>query len=152
MTPEQLCEFEQRRLEMMRKHVATDPALRRVRRQRHWMTIKSIFASAIVVAVALMLLKAFVIAYEGEQGYARLVGPIIETQDEDSYIGIALKPDPVTTEVADFMSSFVPRRGIQEPPARPTPLEQQNDAQAAPELAPELQSEPERLFPALSTD
>ncbi len=152
MTPEQLCEFEQRRLEMMRKHMANDPDMRRLRRKRYLMVMKSLLTSAVVMAVVLMLIKAFIMTYEGQAGYARLIEPYVETRDDASLISTALRPDPVSAKVAGFMSSFVPRRDIQEISIRPARAEPQQEAGAAPEAAPEPQPEPERLFPAPSTN
>ncbi len=106
---EQRCEFEQRRLAVMRKHLANDPKLKVIRRKRKLSVFASVIGSFIVIGVAMVLLKAFVIAHEGQQGYARIVAPALQGQADGSVMHLLLRPDPVSTDMAAVIAPILPR-------------------------------------------
>ena len=106
---EQKCEFEQRRLAVMRKHLANDPKLKAVLRKRKRSLFASVIGSLVVIGVVMVLIKGFMIAHEGSQGYARLIAPALQGQAEGSVLGLMLRPDPVSTELAAIIAPILPR-------------------------------------------
>lgn len=109
MSEEQKCEFEQRRLAVIRKHIEHDPKLRAVRRKHRQSVLLSVVGSFVVLGVALVLIKGFVIAHEGPQGYARMIAPTLQRQPQDSVIDLMLRPDPASTAIAATLAPVLQR-------------------------------------------
>lgn len=103
MTNEQKAEFEQRRLKVMRAYVKNDPKLRQFRRKRKRAVAASVLGSLVALGVALVLIKSFILAMEGQDGYARMVAPMMEGQSEGAVVARALGPDPVSAEIAALL-------------------------------------------------
>lgn len=114
-TNQQKCDFEQRRLAVMRKHLASDPKLKLIRRKRKRAVLASVVGSFVVMGVVMVLIKAFVIALEGPQAYTRMIAPVLQGQAEGSVIEMVLRPDPVSTELAAVLAPILPR---QTPPSQ----------------------------------
>lgn len=160
MISEQHRQFEERRLEVMRKYTANSPELRKLRRRRYRMMFTSFLGSVVVTMVVLALLKSFLMAYEGQAGYARLITPFVEAHDADSIVGMALLPDPVTTAVSAAIAPILPRKSAFDAPARPiiseqlftqpAGIENESATMAEPDSSP--RPEPDRLFPSPSAD
>lgn len=136
MTREQKTEFEQRRLAVMRAHVRNNPALRRYRRARGFRVARSVLGSFVVFGVMLLVIKSFIIAFEGPEAYAAMVSPLLEGQSEGAVLGRALGPDPLSTGIAAAVSPLFPEKPIPEATeALQLPL-----TLSLPEAAPSLQA------------
>ncbi len=108
MTPDQKCEFEQRRIEVQRKHLANDPKLRAMRRKRKLSIAFSVTGSVIAVAFAMVLLKSFVLAHHGPRDYAQIVAPMLEGRADSSLAARLFGIDPVSAEIAGLLRPLLP--------------------------------------------
>ena len=100
MTEAQRAEFEQRRLAIMAASIKKDPKHRQYTRKRRLSVTASILGSFVVFAVVLLLLKSFILALEGQEGYTQMVAPIVQNQPEGGMITLAVAPDPVSMGIA----------------------------------------------------
>ena len=110
MTDEQRRQFAQRRQQVQRKHVENDPKIRAMRRQRRRARFGAVLGSVFAFAVAMLLIKSFVLAMHGPREFARMVAPVLEGQTADSVPSRLLGPDPVSTEIAAMLQPLLPQR------------------------------------------
>ena len=103
MTIEQKCEFEQRCMEVHRKHLANDPKFRAMRRKRRLGILVSVTGSMLGVAFAMVLLKSFVLAHHGPRDYAQIVAPMLEGRADSSLAARLFGIDPVSAEIAALL-------------------------------------------------
>ena len=123
MTEEQKTEFEQRRLAVMRAHVRNDPKHRKFRRKRRLAMARSVLGSIVALGVALVLIKSFILALEGQGAYARMVAPMLERQAEGSILARALGPDPASSQIAAMVRPLLrDRASTQSAERAPAPL------------------------------
>lgn len=123
MTEEQKAEFEQRRLAVMRAHVRNDPKHRTFRRKRRLAMVRSVLGSLVALGVALLLIKSFILALEGQGAYARMVAPMLEGQAEGSILARALGPDPASSQIAAMVRPLLrDRASTQSAERAPAPL------------------------------
>lgn len=108
MQTSQRNEFEQRRSALMRKHIENDPKLRAVRRKRRLSVVFSVAGSLVTIAVVTLLIKSFLLAVHGPQGYAQMVAPVLYGQDHDSFAVQLLGVDPLSTEISAFLRPMLP--------------------------------------------
>jgi len=136
MTSEQRLEFEQRRLAVMRTHVQDNPVLRRHHRTRRLAVARSVLGSFIVFGAVLLLIKSFIIAFEGPEEYADMVAPLLAGQSDGAVLARAVGPDPLSTGIAAVVSPLLPDRAMTESTlAVQAPL-----TLPSPEAAPSLQA------------
>jgi hypothetical protein len=131
MSVDQRTEFEERRLQLMRKHFESGPLAKAYYRKRRRNILGGFLGSMVLLMLGLLLLKSFMIAYEGQAGYARIVAPALAGQAENGLAVQLLGPDPISTEIAAALAPILPRRA---PVALPVQLEEQApilDADAA---------------------
>lgn len=110
MTDDQKKEFQQRRGSVMRRHMEADPKIRALRRKRKRSMLASLLGSVVVFAVALLLIKSFMLAVHGPRDFARIISPMVEGQDAQSLAVRLLGPDRVSTEIAALLEPILPRR------------------------------------------
>jgi hypothetical protein len=123
MSVDQRTGFEERRLDLMRKHFDQSPKVRAYYRKRRMAVLAGLLGSFAVLALGLLLLKSFVIAYEGQAGYARIVGSVVVGQPPDTLAARLLGPDPISTELAAMLAPILPARApvqASAPPLRGT--------------------------------
>ncbi len=138
MNTTQKAEFEQRRLCVLRKHIEHDPKLRAMRRKRKLSMMFSVAGSFGAIAVALLLIKSFLLALHGPQGYAQIVAPVVEQQGRGSVVVQLIDPDPVSAGIAAALRPALPSReretvAMSGLPA-PDPAMASDDADSVPEL------------------
>ncbi len=109
MTDEQKKQFEQRREQVRRRHIENDPKIRALRRKRTRAVIGSLVGSVFAFAVAMVLIKSFVLAVHGPRELARTVAPVLEEQAAESVMARLLGPDPVSTEIAAMLQPLLPQ-------------------------------------------
>ena len=110
MSVEQRSGFEERRLELMRKHIDKNPLVRAYYRKRRRALFGAFLGSVVVVMLVLVMLKSFIIAYEGQGGYERMVAPVLAGQAPDGLVVRLLRPDPISEEIASMIVSILPAR------------------------------------------
>ncbi|WP_071797590.1 hypothetical protein [Natronohydrobacter thiooxidans] len=110
MSLEQKEEFQKRRNSILRKHIANDPKLRKARRKRKLSVALSVLGSLVTLAVFMVMLKSFVLAIHGPQGYAQMVAPMLERDSAGPLATRALGADPVSAEIAALLRPMLPRR------------------------------------------
>lgn len=108
MQTSQKNEFEQRRSALMKKHIESDPRLRAERRKRRLSIAFSMAGSLVTIAVVTLLIKSFLLAIHGPQGYAQMVAPVLHGQDRESLAVQLLGADPLSTEIAAFLRPMLP--------------------------------------------
>jgi hypothetical protein len=124
MTNEQRSEFEQRRLNVVRQHVANDPKIRALRRKRKWKVVTSVLGSVVAVAVAMVLIKSFVLAVHGPRDFAQIMAPVLDGTTAGSVPSLLFGPDPVSSELAAILQPLLPgstRLAVTAPEAPMTP-------------------------------
>lgn len=110
MTDEQKRQFQQRSQQVQRRHIENDPKIRAMRRKRKRAVLGSLMGSVFAFAVAMLLIKSFVLALHGPREFARMVAPILEGQAADSVPSRLLGPDPASTEIAAMLQPLLPQR------------------------------------------
>lgn len=110
MSLEQKEDFQKRRTKVLRRHIASDPKLRKARRRRRLSVALSVLGSMVAVAVFMVLLKSFVLAVHGPRDYAQMVAPMIQNESTGSLAVRALGVDPVSAEIAALLRPLLPRR------------------------------------------
>ncbi|ATX66837.1 hypothetical protein [Roseinatronobacter bogoriensis] len=103
MTEAQRAEFEQRRLAVLQASIKKDPRHRQYARKRRLSVVASVLGSFVVFGVVLLLIKSFIMAFEGQEAYVQMVAPIMETQPEGGVIALAIAPDPASTAIAALL-------------------------------------------------
>lgn len=119
MSVDQRTGFEERRLELMRKHFDSSPVVKAYYRKRRRAVLGGFLGSLVLLMLGLLLLKSFVIAYEGQAGYARIVAPALVGQAETGLAIQLLGPDPISTQIAAALVPILPRRAPVAIPAQP---------------------------------
>lgn len=111
MSQEQIDGFRARRARVLEKHAARDPEWQKLRRARRPRVLQSLTMGVLGLAVVLVGMKSFALAYYGPDGYAGLVAPIAERfADQPTGKWIAGR-DVLTGPLADWMSGAIRRSG-----------------------------------------
>lgn len=108
MNTTQKGDFERRRGAVLRRHIANDPKLRAMRRKRKLSMVFSLAGSLVVIAAVMLLIKSFLLALHGPQGYARIMAPVLDGQPRDSLVVQIVGPDPVSDGLADLLRPVLP--------------------------------------------
>lgn len=122
MLTEQKVEFELRRQRLMRKHRESDPELKALRRKRKRSRRFALLSSVVGFGMVMLLLKGFLLAFHGPQGYAQIVAPITQTQAADTFVMRIVAPDPISTEIAAMLRPILPQRAATQVATRPAEL------------------------------
>jgi hypothetical protein len=134
MSVDQRTGFEERRLELMRKHFDKSPVVKAYYRKRRRALLGGFLGSLAFLVLGLLLLKSFMLAYEGPNGYAQITAPAMAGRPPDSLVLRLIGPDPISTEIASILAPILPKRanrGTSAPPAVPAPMAQQDAPLAA---------------------
>lgn len=113
--------FEQRREAVICRHRANDPELRAWRRRRRLSVLVSLGGSLVVISAALLLIKSFLLAVHGPQGYAQMMAPLIEGRPNDALMTRILGADPLSESIAAVLRPVLPTPGT-EPVANSAPI------------------------------
>lgn len=107
MTPQQMIEFDARREAVLRHQLKTNPKFRAMRRDRRVAFAAGVVRYAVSVAIALFLMKAFVISQAGGAGYQAMVAPVVAQLPEGGLLAQAFAPDMYSNRLAAMFASLV---------------------------------------------
>jgi hypothetical protein len=107
MTPQQMIEFDARREAILRRQLKTNPKFRAMRRNKRLAIAAGIVRYAASVAIALFLIKAFVISQSGVSGYLEMVAPVTERLPQDGVLAGVFAPDAYSNQLASLFASLV---------------------------------------------
>lgn len=107
MTPQQMIEFDARREAVLRHQLKTNPKFRAMRRDRRVAFAAGVVRYAVSVAIALFLIKAFVISQSGISGYSSMVAPVVAQLPEEGLLARAFAPDTYSNRLALMFQTLV---------------------------------------------
>ncbi len=110
MSVDQRTGFEERRLQLMRKHFDNRPVVKAYYRKRRRALLGGFLGSLVFLMLGLLLLKSFVLAYEGPNGYAQITAPAMAGRPPDSLVLRLIGPDPISNEIASILAPILPKR------------------------------------------
>lgn len=121
MTPEQKHAFDQRRQTLMHKHMQRDPRVRAALRMRRLGMLRGVLGCGATLMLTLMLVKGFLLAFHGGQGYAQMLAPVLAQHAPESVLHRTLAADPVAEVIAGLIAPLLPHAApasavVQRPP------------------------------------